>query len=154
MQNVTAEQTQRDRVVVLDSYRPPFREVPIEALGSAWPMVARGLRVLKNEGNVPWNEDDVRRRLMAGRAGLYVCDEGFVVLEISEERLSLLPYLNVWLMWFAPQKGMPKREAIIGWLDEMKAEKRCAFLQFESPREGWCGIESGFTPYMTIWRRA
>jgi len=154
MQNVTTELPQHDRVVALDSYRPPFRKVPPEAIGGSWAFVEQGLnQILAKCGGEHWTPRDIRRHLREGRAGLFVRNDGFIVLERCMEPVSGEPFLNVWLMWFEAL-ALPKDE-IAAWLDGMAKSLNCEWWQFTSPRQGWGHYLEGICqPAYTTWRRS
>jgi hypothetical protein len=153
-QTVTLEIPQSDRVVALDSYRPPFRKVPTEEIGAAWPFVERGLvSILERCRGEAWTPRDIRRHIRQGRAGLFVRKDGFVVLERCEQPITHEPYLNVWLMWFEAL-ALPKHE-VAAWLDEMAKSLSCEWWQFSSPRMGWGQYLEGICePAYQTWRRS
>lgn len=153
METSQATQTQRDLKVVKAGYTPLFRAVAVEDIDAAWPFVSRGLASLIRRRKPTWTELDVKRRLVAGVVGLYLADDGFAIIERCNEAVSMEPYLNVWVLWFRPGKGMPHRERIKAWLNDRQCEFRCLWQQFDSPINGWFGVDSGFTPHTTIWRR-
>lgn len=136
MQNVTTESHQRDRVVALDAYRPPFRQVPIEALDASWPQIEKGLLAILAEcPKEHWTPRDIRRYLRAGRATAFVRPDGFVILERSEEPVSGEPFLNAWLMWM--EAGTLPRDEVAAWLDDMARSRHLEWWQLSSPRLGW-----------------
>lgn len=120
-------------------FRPLFVPVHADDIGQHWPMVERGIdSILAKATREPWTARDVRRHLRRGKAQLFLRDDGFIVLERAVEPISGEPYLNVWLMWFAPGCAMPQlRDQIKAWLDDMKILARAEWWQFSSPREGW-----------------
>lgn len=124
------------------------------AVPQDWPFVQWGLRQIKRrcgEGN--WKDEDVYRLVNEGKAGLFVCDDGFVVLEGLAEPLSNRRYLNVWLAWFKPQLAKRKRKELIAWLDEKAREIGAEWWEFRSPRRGWALIEPECEMQSIVWRR-
>ena len=113
-----------------------FHRVTPDDVPAHWPAVERGIAaILAKCPKEPWTARDIRRHLRLGHAGLFVREDGFIVVERRNEPISGEPYLNVWLMWFEP--GKMNRDAIAAWLDEMVRQTRSEWWQFTSPRNGW-----------------
>lgn len=130
-----------------------LRHIPPAELSGVWWFVEAGLWKIKKKCSEPWVPLDVYRYVRSGQAGLYVCDDGFVVLRKLAEEFSREPYLHVWAMWFRPGKGKEKRSDLIAWLDRMREELSCAWIEYGSPRMGWIVMEPEFKRAGTIWRR-
>ena len=119
-----------------------------------WPFVAYGLaQILKKCGPMNWTPPDVSAHIAEGRSGIFVCDDGFVILEVLTEPLSERRYLNVWLAWFKPKAGVRKRKELVAWLDEMREKTDSHWWEFRSPRQGWKIIEPDCEIHSIIWRR-
>jgi hypothetical protein len=108
-------------------------------------------KVLRRCPNATWTPEFVRQALETGQAGLFVCEGGFLILEVDYEAGHR--FLNVWIAWFKPNYAKEHRQELIAWLDEARKELACEWWQFSSPREGWIGIEPDCERAMTIWRR-
>lgn len=110
-------------------------------------------QIIRRCGRTNWTIDAVRQHLETGLVGLFVCADGFVVLEKKNEDVSGRPYLNVWLAWFKPGKARAMRAQFIEWLDKIALSIGCEWWEFASPRKGWAGIEPDCRLHMQIWRR-
>lgn len=133
-----------------------MRQVTGDELGAVWPTVLRGLEVVARKttrANLAplWTPEYVRLRILEGNAGLFVCDGGFLVLEV-EGGYWKTPYLNVWLAWFRPLWAKEHRQELVAWLDEKTREMNLHWWQFTSPRAGWMGANECKLISQT-WRR-
>lgn len=126
--------------------------VPIPRLKEVWPEVERGINKIIGLCPAPWTALQVRRNLERGNSLLFACDDGFFVVERREDWGAF--YLNVWLMYFKPGKGWPRKQELIKQLDSIKEELLCEFISFTSPRGKWSSmIEGDFKEHARIWRR-
>jgi hypothetical protein len=107
--------------------------------------------VLRICGPLNWKVEDIKTRVSERKAGLFVCDGGFVVLEIDFEGVSDRKYLNVWIAYFKPNYAKEHEDELMAWLRQMKEACGCEWIQFSSPRKGWFKAK-GFKPYMQIYR--
>lgn len=98
-----------------------------------------------------WTVEDIKARVSEKKAGLFVCDYGFVVLEIDYEGVSNRKFLNAWIGYFKPMYAKEHEDAIADWLHQMKDACGCEWVQFTSPRRGFIKSKR-FKPYMTIFR--
>ena len=98
--------------------------------------MVHGIRAVQQKTKEDWNETDIHRALVSGRARLFMHPDGFVILERCAESFTQKPYLNVWIAWFKPMKAQAIRPQFIAWLDAITAELRCYTHKFDSPR-GW-----------------
>jgi hypothetical protein len=122
-------------------------------LSGCWEFVEEGLKVIRSKGDDWWQPQDVRRHLRENKAFLFIRDEGFVVLERCVHPNSE-PYINVWLMFFKPNAGMPLRDWLVEWLDKVTADAKCERWYFSSPREEWAATIAPFCEkHMVTWRR-
>ena len=122
---------------------------------AAWEFIEPGLREVLRRTKEPWNPEDVRRQLVTGQASLWVCDDGFVVLQKLREEFSCKPYLYVWVMWFKPGKGRAVRAEVEAWLSEVALQHvgDARAVKFSSPRIGWKALEPDWEIERIIWRR-
>lgn len=132
----------------------PFVRVLPEEINAHWAFIERGLNIVRARCKEPWKADDVLQHLVDERAALYRRDDGFVVMEQCNEPISGRRYLNVWVMWFMPNRARPIRRELLAWLDAMKAAHDAEWIEFSSPLEGWLGIEPDFVRHRVIWRRS
>ena len=110
------------------------------------------LRVSSRIGcKLNWTVEDIKARVSERKAGLFVCDGGFFVLEIDHEGISNKRFLNVWIAWFKPNYARDHEDELFAWLQQMKSAIGCEWIQFSSPRPGWIKAKA-FKPYMTIYR--
>lgn len=127
-------------------------------LPAAWPFVEAGCnKILRKAERVGckqwWKPPDVLERLTRCQAFLFVePGEGFLVIEEVWEPNGI-KFLRVWLGWFKPGAAKKRREELVHFLDGLKTSSESAWVQFESPFDGWIAIEPQFKRYMTIWRR-
>jgi hypothetical protein len=120
-----------------------------------WQEVERGLKaVQKKIGSTNWTVEQVKNCILSGKAGLFVHDDGFVILEPDHEPLSFKPFMNVWIAWFKPQKAAAIRRYLVAWLDEQAVRMvGTKDWRFSSPRAGWSVIEGDCDIHMKTWRR-
>ena len=131
-----------------------FQEVRPEDIPEVWSLLEPGLLQIKKRCDAPWVPQQVRAHLLEGRASVFICPVGFVILERCKEPMTSDPYLNVWLMWFQPGEGMKRRDEIVAFLDAMKKHAKCLWWQFGSPREEWAEVIKPFCEKtLIIWRR-
>lgn len=124
-------------------------------IDTVWPVVEVGLRQIQGRcGETNWTVEQVKQALESGFAGLFMCPDGFVVLHADAERMSQKPFLNVWLACFKPNKAKERRAEFVAWLDHEAFRLNGNYdWRFESPREGWEGIEPDCEKHLIIWRR-
>lgn len=117
-----------------------------------WPTVLRGIEsISKRCGFI--DPEVILEKLRSNDAGLFVCDDGFVLLEIDADKMTREQFLNVWLAHFKPGVAKKRRRAFIAWLDEKTVETNCKWWQFTSPRKGWVGIQPDCEVALITWRR-
>lgn len=155
MSQAVAELPQLRVIAQQASHCPGFRFIAPDDVPAHWGRVEKGIAsILAKCEREPWTSRDIRRALRAGRAQLFVREEGFVVLERCQEPISGEPYLNVWLMWFAPGTLPMLRKEVADWLDETREQAKCEWWQFTSPREGWGKfLEDICEPIASTWGR-
>lgn len=134
-----------------------MKAVPAHEVERHWPLVERGcnaiIRKARRVGCESWfTPEDIRTYLNHNRAFLLLVDGGFLVIEQRADPAGTL-FLNIWLA-FLPNAAKQKRQELIADLDRLKAESKSAWLQFESPFDGWIAIEPDFKRYMVTWRRS
>lgn len=127
--------------------------VHADDLSEVWEFVEAGLRHVLSLTHEPWTPRDVKQHIREGWASLYVCDEGFAVLQRRKADWTADPYINVWVLWFQADKARQRRAELIAWLDEMVRQQKCEWWEFGSPRAGWAGLEADCERVKTIWRR-
>lgn len=120
-----------------------------------WGFVEPGIcKILEKCGTHTFTPRDIKRHLYAGRATLFMRDEGFCVLEKCNEPLSGEPYLNVWLMWFKPGEAKRIKPELVTWLDQVRDHFRCMWWEFSSPRDEWRGeMDDVCKRHVQTWRR-
>jgi hypothetical protein len=124
-------------------------------IAAHWPRVESGLLQVTRRTRERWTPTHVLQALHEGVAELFVCDDGFAVLQRLKEGWTSEPFINVWAMWFAPGKGRLARPEVEAWLTEL-ATKSCGnpkALKFSSPRIGWKALEPEWEIERIIWRR-
>ena len=107
--------------------------------------------MLRRCGPLNWTVEDIKARVSDGKAGLFVCDGGFIVLEVDFEGISNRKFMNAWVAYCKPLYAKEHEDELTGWLRQMRAACGCEWVQFSSPRPGWWKAK-GFKPYMTIYR--
>lgn len=120
-----------------------------------WPFVKSGLEQIIAITGEEWTPTHVRQALNEGLAALFVREDGFVVLQKLKEDWTGDPYINVWAMWFKPDRARIARAEIDAWL-ETEAERLCGnpkALKFSSPRLGWKALEPEWEIERIIWRK-
>lgn len=125
--------------------------VPRSEITGHWESVSHGLDVIQRRCETNWQKEDVLLQLLAGGAGLFVCDDGFVILETKHQDVSRRPYLNVWIAWFRPGWLKARRAEFIAWLRQMQALTKTEWVEFTSPRDGWI-VADEFECVMKTWR--
>jgi hypothetical protein len=121
-------------------------------LAQHWPRVERGLLEIIRITKEKWSPSHVKQHLWESKAQLFVCDDGFAVLQRLFEDWTSEPYLNVWAMWFEPGKAKDKRSELIAWLDAEAARIGCVTWKLGSPRKGWAALDECEIERI-IWRR-
>lgn len=111
--------------------------------------------IRRSNGRITFTARDVYRHLRKRHCELYrVDDAGFFVIEVCTESISGEPFLNVWLMWFQPGKGLPYKHAVIEALDRLCEHYRCEWIDFGTTREAWGELLKGeFEEHMITLRR-
>ena len=117
-----------------------------------WELVEAGLLEIIRRTQEKWTPVHVKQAINEGWASLFICDDGFVVLQRLKALWTAEPYINVWAMWFPPGKGKARREELVAWLDQITSESKCGWWEFSSPREGWAGLPD-CEKARTTWRR-
>lgn len=120
-----------------------------------WSFVKSGLEQIIAITGEQWTPTHIKQALYEGAAGLFVRDDGFVIVQQAKEMWTSKPYINVWAMWFAPGKGRLARPEVEAWLSD-HALKSCGdskALKFSSPRIGWKALEPDWEIERIIWRR-
>lgn len=135
---------------------PLFRRIQADEIDLEWEFVGRGLaEIVRRCPTVPWDVEDVHRRLVAGSGALFVRPDGFIVLERSLHYISGRPFLNVWLMWFEPNCARSIRDDLIAWLREAVIATHSEWCEFSSPREAWGPALEGVAEEVCVtWRIA
>jgi hypothetical protein len=129
--------------------------VPPEGLNKQWQFYRDGILEIISHGGVSFIPEDVYHHLKTGRAMLYRVDfSGFFVVERCQETASGDYFLNVWLMYFLPGKGIGYKAEIIEFLDRLKAHLHCEWIDFGTTREAWVHLLDGdFKKHMVTLRR-
>jgi hypothetical protein len=133
-----------------------FNHISPADLESVWAFVDCGLRQIQRKcGQLNWTAGQVKNLVLAGKAGLFLHPDGFVILEPDHEPLSFKPFLNVWLAWFRPGKAKTIRAQLVAWLDAQAMQMvGTKDWRFSSPRLGWANeIEPFCEIHMMTWRR-
>lgn len=134
---------------------PLFQRTFEPDLNASWDFVEAGLRdVIARCPTVPWQPRDVLIALRRGDAALYVRGDGFLIVQRCQHHASYAPYLNVWVMWFAPGAAEALRPKLIEWLDTSCRATGCEWWEFSSTREAWGrALEGDCEVAMLTWRR-
>ena len=114
----------------------------------------RGLKVIIRKTGEKWTPSHVLQALHESCAGLFVCEDGFAVLQRTKEEWTSEPYVNVWALWMKPGRAKEKRQELVGWLDRETEKAGCRYWKFGSPRQGWGALEDSECEIeRIIWRR-
>lgn len=118
-----------------------MQAVPPEELSAHWEYIERGLLEIIRLTGEEWTPAHVKQHLWEGWAQLFVCEDGFAVLQRLKSEWTSEPYLNVWAMWFKPGAAKVRRGELVAWIKAEAARKGCARWRFTSPRRGWGALE-------------
>lgn len=129
-----------------------MRFVPPDDLSVHWEFVEKGLDQVLRLTKEPWTPKDIKHAIREGFASLFVCEDGFLVLQRLKAAWTSDPYVNVWVTWFKPGRAKEKRAELIAFLDDATRQSKCDWWEFGSPREGWVGLGE-CEKVRTIWRR-
>ncbi len=130
-------------------------QVSPDDLPKHWEFVEAGLNQIIRRTKEKWTPTHVLHALNEGRASLFVCDEGFCVLQRLADIWTAEPYLFIWCMWFKPGVAKQRRSALQDWLEDV-ATRTCGnprAMEFSSPRMGWKAMEPEWEIKRIIWRR-
>ena len=131
-----------------------FRPIPPADVEAIWGFVRPGLEQIIRRTGEKWSPSHIVQALHENRAALFVCDDGFVVLQRLVEDWTSEPYINVWAMWFMPGRARKKRKELVAWLDDTSTKFGCRIWKFGSPRMGWSAMEDNEMEIeRVIWRR-
>jgi hypothetical protein len=131
------------------------RFVPPDELSSVWGFVEHGLNEVLALTKEPWAPSQVEYHLREKLASLFICEDGFCVLQTRKADWTSRPYVNVWVMWFRPEAAQEKMHELVAFLDEVTKQAKCDWWEWSSPRKGWRWMERlGLCEQVrTIWRR-
>ena len=108
-----------------------------EQLHAVWPKVASGLWKILDLCPDRWIPEDIYFAVRAGKASLFVFEQGFYVAEVISDPNDGTKFLNVWALYTEPDQAENVKHAIIQSLDTLAAHAGCQALRFVSPRSGW-----------------
>lgn len=96
--------------------------------------VSDQVKRLGNKLGMDWRPEDVYAQCYAGHAFLWLCDDGFMVVKITQNQFDLEKELFVWICCSSSENG------ITDYMEDIKIfakEYQCKRISFESPRSGF-----------------
>jgi hypothetical protein len=100
---------------------------------ACWEFVEAGLKEIIRKTGEKWTPVHVLQALNQSRAHLFICDDGFFVLQPIAEDWTATPLIHVWAMWFKPGLARAREQELRGWLDEITGKR----VRMSSPLKGW-----------------
>lgn len=124
--------------------------VSLSDLSAHWPMVEKGLLEIIRRTGEKWTPTHVLQALNEGWARLFVCEDGFCILQPRKDDWTSEPYVNLWAMWFKPGTAKAREQELRDWLDGITNKQ----VRGSSPRMGWGrALGPDWEIERVIWRR-
>ena len=100
----------------------------------AWSGINPIVERLKNQHHLDWKPEDVYAQCLMGRAFLYSCNDGFVIVKPQENQFTLDKELFVWICYSMHHDGLTEYYSDICAIAKSIHAKA---IIFESTREGF-----------------
>lgn len=120
-------------------------------LSSIWDSIKPGIEKILQELNKEciqelWIPEDVYHSIKSGESYLFYGDDGFTILQITQDKYTNTKKLYIWLAYsFDPEVDMVSKYESL-WIQIAK-QYGCSLLGFRSTRRGWLkkAVEYGYS---------
>ena len=100
----------------------------------AWGNIKPVVEDLKNKHHLDWRTEDIYAQCLMGKAFLYTCNDGFVIVKPQENQFTLDKELFVWICYSKHNDGLTEYRQDINAIAKTIYAKS---IVFESTRDGF-----------------
>jgi hypothetical protein len=124
-------------------------QLVLQDIREVWDAVRPGLEHTRRKIGAPWRPEDVYAACVAGRAYLYSCDEGFIVVQSQINAFNGRPEM---FLWVAYARGQDNIETFQDQVDEIAIEHGFDRIVMWSNRPGF-QKSAGWNAVCTVYER-
>lgn len=124
-------------------------QLVLQDIRDCWEEIYPGLDHTRRKIGAPWRPEDVYAACVAGRAHVYACDEGFIVVQPQINAFNGRPEM---FLWVAYARGQGNIDAFQDQVDELAEEHGFGRIVMWSNRPGF-QKSAGWNAVATVYER-